>query len=153
MYGWEGIQAGDGPTLMLAGMVVVFSALLLLLVLMKGLKKLQDARHARAQARADARQRATAAAAGVADEPGIRAIEAPDGHDISGVEIAAIALTLLFEQEQVHDNESLVLTLQGLPKPYSNWWQSRIDPAWKARVTTGRPTSLQTQDPERGPRV
>ncbi len=154
MYGFAGIEAGNGLTLMLAGMAVVFVALIVLLFLMKFLKKGLDAQRAAVNRRQKAREAKLAVARGdTVDEPGIRAIEGPEGHDISGVEIAAIAMTLLFESEQVHDNESMVLTLHGLPKPYSNWWQGRIDPAWRAAVTRGRPATLQTSDPERGPRV
>jgi Na+-transporting methylmalonyl-CoA/oxaloacetate decarboxylase gamma subunit len=154
MYGLEGIHSGDGFTLMFAGMAVVFVALVALLFLMKSLKQGLEMLHAATSRRAAAREaKLTAARGDQADESGIRAIEGPGGKDVSGVEIAAIAMTLLFESEQVHDNESMVLTLHGLPKPYSSWWQSRIDPAWHPALTQGRPATLQTRDPERGTRV
>ncbi len=154
MYGLEGIEAGNGITLMIAGMAVVFVALVVLLFLMKFLKRGIIFMHA-AQSRREAAHDAKLAAQSGEDrgESGIRAIEGPEGQDVSGVEIAAIALTLLFESEQMHDNESMVLTMHNLPMPYSNWWQGRMDPAWRAAVTPGRSVTLQTRDPERGTRV
>ena len=154
MYGLEGIEAGGGFTLMMAGMAVVFVALLALLFLMKFLKRGLEFQRSEVERRRSAREaKVTAAQGDAADVAGISVIEGPGGKDVSGVEIAAIALTLLFESEQVHDNESMVLTLHGLSKPYSNWWQSRVDHSWTPRITGGRPATLQTQDPERGSKV
>lgn len=139
MYGWDGIQQGNGLVLMIVGMLVVFSALVVLMFLMKGLKRYQEMLHNRVQER----ERARAVAEGVEIEPEL-------GGDIPGTVVAAISLTILLEMESVHDHESMVLTLQALPKPYSNWWQSRIDPVWAAKTTKGRPTVMQMEDPERG---
>lgn len=138
MYGLEGIAQGNGIMLMVVGMVVVFAALVILMFLMKALKRYQEWVHYRKQCK----QRAQSECAD-GDEDML-------GGDVPGTVVAAIAITILLEEEQVHDEESLVLTLQHLPKPYSNWWQSRVNPDWPAKITRGRPTVMQTEDPERG---
>lgn len=140
MYGWNGIIQGGGLVLMVVGMVVVFMALVLLMFMMKSLKRYQEFLHQRKLAKERAEQ-------------ALQEVEVADTGDMPGVVAAAIALTILFEEEQVHDEESLVLTLNALPKPYSNWWQNRIDPVWPAKVTRGRSDTLRKQDPERGVRV
>ncbi len=138
MNGLENIQEGQGFMLMIVGLTVVFSALVILMFLMKGLKRYQSLLHDRKTRRERAGQ------------PGQQVV---GEDDIPGVVVAAIALTILLEEEQSHDSESMVLTLRGMPKPYSNWWQSRIDSAWGAHTTPGRYAALQTADPERGSRV
>jgi Na+-transporting methylmalonyl-CoA/oxaloacetate decarboxylase gamma subunit len=106
MYGWEAIQEGEGLTLMAVGVLVVFSALIFLIAMMKSLKIYQDFL---------ARKRLTKSALLSGREPG--ELEG----DIPGVVVAAVALTLILEEEQIHDEESMVLTLRSLPKPYNNW--------------------------------
>ncbi len=143
MKGLEAIIAGHGVALAVVGMVVVFIALAFLMLMMKGLKKAQDAVLALEKRRRSARAAGTGAEAALLPEEG----------DLPGVLVAAIALTLILEEEQIHDEESLVLTLHSMPKPYSNWWQGTLRRAWSARLTGGRPTVMQTEDPERGTKI
>jgi Na+-transporting methylmalonyl-CoA/oxaloacetate decarboxylase gamma subunit len=127
--------------LMIVGMSVVFVSLVLLMYVMKGLKRYQSVLHRRIQ-----RRRAEGG------DP--LAIVGPDGsQDIPGVVVAAIALTLIFEEESAHDEESLVLTLHAIPRPYSNWWQSRIERFWPVKMTSGRTGVFRRPDPERGKEV
>lgn len=141
MGGWENIQQGNGLLLMMVGMTVVFVALVLLMLLMKALKRYESLLHFRIQKR-------TA-------EPGDPLhITGPDGStDIPGVVVAAIALTLILEEESVHDEESLVLTLHAIQHPYSNWWQSRIERFWPVNRSPAHRQALRTPDPERGTKV
>ena len=141
MAGWSGIEEGNGIMLMVVGMSVVFVALVLLMYVMKALKRYQILLHRRVQKR-DA-------------QPGDPlAIVGPDGsEDIPGVVVAAIALTLIFEEESAHDEESLVLTLHAIPRPYSNWWQSRIERFWPVRYSSGSQEVFRHADPERGKEV
>ncbi len=108
---FQSIIEGSGFSLMLVGMSVVFTALLILMILMKllkyGMNRLHCLRIAKQAEAGTLRGTATSC---------------PQPEEIPGVLIAAIASTLILEQELVHDEESMVLTLRGLPKPYSNWW-------------------------------
>ena len=105
---YQRIIDGNGIPLMIVGMSVVFISLILLIIVMKILKNglfyLQKMR-----------ARKSAAESGVDAE-----IAHPD--DVEGNLVAAIIITLILEEEESHDEESLVLTLQSLPKPYCNWW-------------------------------
>ncbi|MFH0883543.1 MAG: OadG family protein [bacterium] len=141
MGGWENIVQGHGILLMVVGMSVVFVSLVLLMYVMKGLKRYQILLHRRVQRRSA--------------QPGDPlAIVGPDGsQDIPGVVVAAIALTLVLEEESAHDEESLVLTLHAIPRPYSNWWQSRIERFWPVKMTSGRSEVFKQPDPERGKEV
>lgn len=136
MYGLESIMEANGFSLMIVGMLVVFCALLILMFLMKALKAVHVAMHNRKMAKEKAEGSGS-------DSP----------EEIPGVVVAAIAMTLILEGEQVHDDESMVLTLRHMSKPYSNWWQKDIGTGWQAKTTKGRPTVMQTIDPERGTRV
>lgn len=141
MAGWSGIAEGNGIMLMVVGMSVVFVSLVLLMYVMKALKRYQILLHRRVQKRDT--------------EPGDPlAITGPEGsEDIPGVVVAAIAMTLIFEEESAHDEESLVLTLHAIPRPYSNWWQSRIERFWPVQLTSGRSEVFNRPDPERGKEV
>jgi len=132
MYGIEAITNANGITLMVVGMVVVFIALLLLIVLMTALRYVQNYLHAIQQRK----------------ESGGLAPAAPE--DIPALVVAAIALTLILEEESVHDQESLVLTLHSLPKPYSNWWMSEIGRSWSTSLPKGQLTLMGVVDPIRG---
>lgn len=118
-----------GLFLLMAGMTVVFGALLSLMFALKVIRRLDE--------------RAVAAPAAAA--PAIAAVEP----DVSGVLLAAIATTLLLDAQQVEDEERLVLTLRALPKPYSNWWQGRMarNEIWRPQVTQTRPDALRTPQP------
>lgn len=118
-----------GLFLLGAGMAVVFSALL---TLMGALKLIRHLDHR------------SAAAGGVAPSP-IVASEP----DVSGVVLAAIATTLLLDEQHVEEEERLVLTMRALPKPYSNWWQGRIARAemWRPQVTNTRADALRASPP------
>jgi Na+-transporting methylmalonyl-CoA/oxaloacetate decarboxylase gamma subunit len=142
--GWKGIQEGEGVTLMIVGIIVVFVALLMLLVLMVLLKRAQDAWHKRQMAR---QKKAQAEAAG--EEVSDLGIHVEGHEDVPGVVIAAIAMTIILEEETIHDQESLVLTLHAIPRPYSNWWQTQLSEPWGPRTTGGRPQVLQKPDPEK----
>jgi Na+-transporting methylmalonyl-CoA/oxaloacetate decarboxylase gamma subunit len=139
--GWENIQQGHGVLLMIVGMTVVFSALVLLMFLMKLLKRYEAMLHFRVQKKSSE-----------TGDP--LSITGPDGStDIPGVTVAAIALTLILEEESVHDEESLVLTLHAIPRPYSNWWQSRIERFWPVNRSAPQKPALRAHDPERGTKV
>jgi len=140
MQGWQGILDGGGITLMVVGMIVVFSALVLLMFLMIGLKRYQEAVHLRVQRKQRAQEE-------------LEKLRVEASEEIPGVVVAAISLTLILEGEQVHDDETMVLTLRGISKPYSNWWQSRIDPVFSARATRGQSGVMRTPDPVRGKEV
>ena len=111
---------------MIVGMAVVFSSLVVLMFLMKGLKNLLHWLHCRKFVRDSA--------GGI--EEGT-ACPRPD--DTEAMTIAAIALTLIFEEEAAHDEESLVLTLRALAKPYSNWWMPGRTPTGNYNMRTFRP--------------
>jgi Na+-transporting methylmalonyl-CoA/oxaloacetate decarboxylase gamma subunit len=146
LRGWSAVDQADGLLLMLVGMSVVFTALISMFFLIRGLKRFEDhtQRSARRRERSAAAARAAAeaaAAAGAADGLRVENADAP-GEDVPGVVVAAIALTLILEAEQGHDEESMVLTLRALPRPYSNWWQNRINVAsWPTRINPGRPVT------------
>lgn len=140
MYGMAGIVEGNGHMLMLVGMTVVFFALVVLLFSMKALKRIYSAIHKRRQSKENVSVPAASTATG----------DALDNEDMPAVVAAAIALTLILEEAQVHDEESMVLTLRNLPKPYSNWWQSRMDSAWNVKRCGQNVAALQKVDPERG---
>lgn len=116
MYGFEAIQEGNGLSLMLAGMVVVFTSLVALIVMMKVLRIAQEGFHSRKISK---------------QTPGAEP-KLGEG-EIPGVTIAAIALTMILEEESVHDDESMVLTLRAFPKPYSNWWMRDLSTAWRTK--------------------
>lgn len=118
-----------GLFLLGAGMTVVFSALLTLMGALKLIRHLDQR---------------TAAALKPAPPP-IAAIEP----DVSGVLLAAIATTLLLDEQHVEDEERLVLTMRALPKPYSNWWQGRIarSEMWRPQVTNTRVEALRASPP------
>ncbi len=137
VYGWQAVMAGNGLLLMLVGIIVVFCALVTLVVLMKLLKWYQSKLHARIMAK-------QAAATGT--EPEVEG-------DIPGVLVAAIAITIILEEESIHDEESMVLTLQALPKPYSNWWMRRMIDHEFARRQPATQTIQKTVDPIEGHRV
>lgn len=100
-----------GSFLLVAGMSVVFISLLLLMLAIKLIQRLGAPRAPAAPARSS--------------EP-----------EVSGVLMAAIATTLLLDAEQAEEEERLVLTLRALPRPYPNWWQSRIARApWTPQVS------------------
>jgi len=141
MGGLEKIAEGNGLMLMVVGMSVVFFALVTLLFSMKLLKRSEQLRHFTATKRG-----------GTPED--LLAIIGPDGSsDIPGVTVAAIAMTLILEEESVHDEESLVLTLQAIKKPYSNWWQDRIERFWPVRLSGGQQSVWRTKDPEQGRQV
>ncbi|MCB2200353.1 OadG family protein [bacterium] len=140
MYGWAGIEQGGGLKLMIVGMIVVFAALLLLMVIMILLKRYQEWIHLRVQRK----QRSLEA---------LENLRVESQEEIPGTVIAAIALTLIFEDDQVHDDEALVLTLRSLRTPYPNWWQNRIDHNWTSAITPSRAKALTIVDPIRGKQV
>lgn len=122
-----------GMFLLSAGMLVVFAALLTLMFALKLIHYFE---------RRDAEKGSQHAALASA---GIAAIEP----EVSGVLVAAIATTLLLDEQRVEEGERLVLTMRALPKPYSNWWQSRLGRvAWDARITTGRAEGMRSSTPQ-----
>lgn len=105
---YQRIIDGNGISLMIVGMSVVFLSLVMLILMMKVLKNGLHYLHKIRIKKS------------VGDEALDSEIAHPD--EVQGVLVAAIIITLILEQEQTHDEESLVLTLQALPKPYCNWW-------------------------------
>jgi len=116
-----------GVSLMIVGMAVVFSSLVILMFLMKGLKNLLYWLHCRKFAR----ESAGGSAEGTS---------CPRPDDTEAMTIAAIAMTLILEEEAAHDEESLVLTLRAMAKPYSNWWMPGTSPAGRYSTQGFRPT-------------
>ena len=118
-----------GGFLLVAGMTVVFGALLTLMFALKLIRRLDE-------------RAVTAPATPV---PAVAAVEP----DVSGVLLAAIATTLLLDAQQVEEEERLVLTMRALPKPYSNWWQGRMARAemWRPQVTQTRADALRAPPP------
>ncbi|MCF7810607.1 OadG family protein [bacterium] len=107
---FNNIIQGQGITLMLVGMSVVFCALVILLFSMKGLKGILTWLHLRKMSEK-----------GVILD-GVEAESASKPGEIPAVVVAALAMTIILDEEEAHDEESLVLTLQAMNKPYSNWW-------------------------------
>jgi len=103
----------DGILLLLLGVTVTFAALFILMNLMKGLKYLLQMTHYLKLKQ----ENWMGLPADTLKE------EAKEG--VPGIVIAAIAITLILEEEQVHDEESMVLTLHAIPKPYNNWWMAQ----------------------------
>ncbi len=137
VYGWDAVVEGNGLLLMVVGVVVVFSALVILVFLMKALKWFQTVRHSRWMTRH-----------GASEE------ESKEGEEgIPGVVIAAVALSIILEEESIHDEESMVLTLQALPKPYSNWWMRHLVDSQFAKRQPQTQTIIRTVDPIEGQRV
>ncbi len=136
MTGWEAIENGDGLTLMLVGMSVVFTSLLFLMVLMSAIKGVFFLRYSRTAKKSEVSEDQLVTKAGIA-----------------GVDIAAIALTLILEEEQMHDDESMVLTLRALPRPYSNWWMRELDGAWRPKSARARKRVMQATDPIMGKKI
>ncbi|MBU0517366.1 OadG family protein [bacterium] len=118
MPNFSAIIAGNGFSLMLVGMLVVFAALVLLMFLMKGLKATIGWFHDRSLK--------------ASQESAKGSVSSKKTDDVPAGVIAALALTLILEDEQIHDNESLVLTLHSLSKPYSNWWMNNLQPPWQS---------------------
>ena len=113
----ENIAQGAGFPLMMVGMSVVFSALVILMFMMMGLKRALNYLHCRILQRRGKKL----------GEPA-ESCTNPD--EVAGVLIAALALTLILEDEEAHDEESLVLTLNSIPKPYNNWWMKNVHETW-----------------------
>ena len=132
MYGWEAIEQGQGLTLMVVGVSVVFTALLLLILMMKGLRFVQEYLHHRSQ---------------MSLSESADGIEPWKEGDIPGVVVAAIALTIILEEEQIHDEESMVLTLHALPKPYNNWIMSDMSRNWMGMRRQQTQQVRETLDP------
>lgn len=112
-FDWQSILTGGGFSLMIVGMGVVFCSLILLMFLLKGLR----------WSLAQLQKRRSWKKTGV---------PSASNQEIPGVVVAAIAITLILEQEEIHDEESLVLTLRSLPKPYSNWWMKGLTSPWQS---------------------
>ncbi|MDP8206612.1 MAG: OadG family transporter subunit [Candidatus Electryonea clarkiae] len=135
MFGFEAIQQGQGWMLMVVGVLVVFSALIFLIIVMNVLRIVQSYLHQRMQRKTTDK---------TDDMP-------PElGGEIPGVLVAAIALTLILEEEQIHDEESMVLTMQALSKPYSNWWMRDLERTWGHGRNPSRASVLKAPDPVRG---
>ncbi len=108
---------GGGFTLVFAGMGVVFFALAILLYMMKAMRSGFEWLHHRRQIRAAV---AAGGDASMYTKP----------EDVPELVVAAIALTMLLDEEEAHDEESLVLTLRAMAKPYNNWWMSSLQRPW-----------------------
>lgn len=122
----DGSPFALGVFLLVAGMGVVFTSLLLLMLALKLIQRVG------------------------APRPPQRAAE-PRPEPEPGVLLAAIAITLLLDGEQAEEEERLVLTLRALPRPYPNWWQSRIARAyWSPQITMPpRAEVLRAPEPRR----
>ena len=105
---WQRIVEGNGIPLMIVGMSVVFLSLVVLIFVMKILKNGLFYIHKLRTLKLD--------------RFSLTKTEIAHPDEIEGVLIAAIIISIILEQDQTHDEESLVLTLQALPKPYCNWW-------------------------------
>lgn len=128
---FERIIGGQGIPLMVVGMSVVFTGLVILMFMMKGLKWFYYWFYCQKVKRL-----------GIEGDPA--SCLAPEG--IPEVIIAAISVTLILEEEEAHDDESMVLTLRALPKPYSNWWMRSLDEPWKAKTNSFREVKSGIED-------
>ena len=102
-YGMDSIEAGNGVTITIVGMFVVFSALAIMSGTIYYLVVLSQA---------FIRKR-------IRDENA--AVLAPSGSRISGEIVAAIALALEQQILQIHDDDDAVLTIKRISRPYSPW--------------------------------
>jgi Na+-transporting methylmalonyl-CoA/oxaloacetate decarboxylase gamma subunit len=101
--GAENIAVGNGSTVTIVGMVVVFAALAIMSATIYYIAVLS--------------QRFLA---GRKAAP-LPAVEAGRKRGVSGEVIAAIALALDMHVNQYHDDEEAVLTIKKVSKPYSPW--------------------------------
>lgn len=122
------ITSANGIVLMFVGMGVTFLALLILMTMMLLFKDAMHLLHKRNQIFASLRK----------GEAAIPAV--PEPESMLAAQIAAIAATLFIEDEAAHDEESLVLTMRALPKPYSNWWMPGIYSYNSRKSQAFRPT-------------
>ena len=121
----QSILMGEGIPLMAVGMTVVFISLVVLMLMMMGLKRVMA----------------------LLQKPPKRAESRPVSHDeVTGEIIAAIAITLILEDEQSHDDESLVLTMRGMPKPFNTWWVRGMQEPTPKHGLTFRPLVDKTSD-------
>lgn len=112
-FDWQSILTGGGFSLMIVGLGVVFCSLIILMFLLKGLKwTLAQIQRWKSRKKSG--------------------VPVASAQEIPGVVVAAIAITLMLEQEEIHDEESLVITLRSLPKPYSNWWMKGLAGHWQS---------------------
>ncbi|MAT39881.1 MAG: hypothetical protein CL946_09795 [Ectothiorhodospiraceae bacterium] len=101
--GWDSILAGDGLSIAMAGLLIVFSSLAILTVLIYSIAAIIKSLHQR-QIRAEQGEDA----------------EMPK-NGISGEVVAAIALALNAHVFELHDEERTIVTIQKVSKPYSPW--------------------------------
>lgn len=123
-----------GISLMIVGMAVVFIALVALMFMMKGLKNVLYWLHCRKMRRE------------APGDSGMEGTVCPRPDETEAMTIAAIALTLILEEEAAHDEESLVLTLRALAKPYSNWWMPGNAQTGHYNTQGFRPTSSKVEN-------
>lgn len=101
----------SGLVMTFTAMVVVFSALLVLFLFFKVLGK-NMVRIAR---------RKECASKGQTDEQNLAEVKTARSTSYTGEEIAAIALAMKMYQEDLHDKESTVLTINRVARAYSPW--------------------------------
>ncbi|MFA6235638.1 MAG: OadG family protein [Bacteroidota bacterium] len=103
LSGMENIMAGNGPTVTVVGMFVVFSALAIMSLTIYYIARLSQ-RSFRKPTEGNAPVAGTALKTAV-----------------SGEIIAAIAIALERQINQYHDQEDAVLTIKRVSRPYSPW--------------------------------
>lgn len=104
----------SGISMAIVAMSVVFSALLLLYLIFKNVGKLMQS-----TARKKAERELIAAAPTPAAKVAVAAI--PIDEDIDGETVAAIAMALLRYEDNLHDIENTILTINKVAKVYSPW--------------------------------
>lgn len=98
--GIESIVQGEGVMISIVGIVIVFAALTLIVLLISALKRLSQPKKESAPAAESA---------------------APVKNGVSGEVVAAIALALQTHLFELHDEERTIVTIQRVSRPYSPW--------------------------------
>jgi glutaconyl-CoA/methylmalonyl-CoA decarboxylase subunit delta len=100
--GWDAVIAGDGFTIAMVGIVIVFLSLTTISLLIRALKKY-----------ASGKPKAVVASGEDAS------VKPRNG--ISGEVVAAISIALQSHLFELHDEERTILTINKVSKPYSPW--------------------------------
>lgn len=114
----DGIKITDpyGIGLTIIAMTVVFSALILIFIMLKGFGLLD-----RYMKKKNAQKEAVKK--GEATPENIETVEAKD---YTGAELAAITMALHLYTTQMHDEESEIITFEDFARPYSPWSQKHL---------------------------
>lgn len=96
--GFDSIVVGDGITIAIVGIMIVFTSLTIMTLLIRGLKLVSH------------KKKKEDAAAGP-----------PVKNGVSGEVVAAIATALQHHLFELHDEERTIITIKKVSRPYSPW--------------------------------